>query len=48
MAQKPKQVAKPMDQTDYDYLAARRVRSQHSWFMREVVDPLIKENPYAK
>lgn len=30
-----------------DYLRARRVRSQHRWFMREVVDPLKKEN-YGK
>lgn len=33
-----------LTQEEKDYLAARRVRSQHSWFMREVVEPARKEN----
>lgn len=42
-AKKPKQVAKESDASDEDYLRARRVRAQHGWFMREVVDPLRRE-----
>jgi len=37
-----------ISQEEKDYLAARRVRSQHQWFMREVVDPLKGENLHAK
>jgi hypothetical protein len=29
---------------DEAYLAARRVRSQHDWFMREYVKPARREN----
>ena len=40
MGKKKIQEPLPFDETDENYLRARRVDSQHKWFMDKIVDPL--------